>query len=76
MTQRIAPNNSLPATHFIEVWGDSLNKIKFIFDNPMIEKIDLLQEELQYTSECLGLYTIAIFRIRENKLPTIHNFNK
>lgn len=65
MTQRIAPNNSLPATHFIEVWKASAN-------SPTRYFLERIKDSPIY----LASNTIAIFRIRENKLPTLHNFNK
>jgi len=66
--QRIAPNNQLPATHFIEVWkGHSpINTTK-------IKRIEDLEFCLETTTDVFGK-TIAIFRIRENQLPTKHKF--
>jgi len=68
---RIAPNNQLPATHFIEVWKGGTQKIH----NSSMEEIKYLSNCLHAT-KVLCYKTIAIFRIRENKLPTKHNFNK
>lgn len=70
MTQRIAPNNQLPATQFIEVW-----------ETPERTEQDGSPHEMWVLSYSLALnddymQTIAIFRIRENKLPTKHNFSK
>lgn len=63
MTQRIAPNNQLPATHFIEVWkSPSDNVLRYFL---------LTANAFADITSC---NTIAIFRIRENKLPTKHNF--
>ena len=70
--QRIAPNNQLPATHFIEVWSGNYGMAN-ITDEPC--NIGILDFSLSVT-ESLSNITIAIFRIRENKLPTKHNFNK
>lgn len=74
MEQRIAPNNQLPAAHFIEVWKakkdtvhEELSPRKCIF----IEDIDMV---LEHTELKENLHTYAIFRIRENKLPTKHKF--
>lgn len=72
--QRIAPNNNLPATHFIEVFH-SPKKRRFQKSNIEDCKIiSHLQYELNRTVITSCLYTIAIFRIRENKLPTLHKF--
>lgn len=71
---RIAPNNSLPSTHFIEVWnvkGRTTPRKLIDWD---IQDIKYFREIIDYTSESSTLHTIAIFRIRENKLPTLHNF--
>lgn len=82
MTQRIAPNNQLPATHFIEVWtdGETTNQQNIIeMEDDAIETpnlIALLSTNLHQTAVTPSLYTIAIFRIRENKLTTKHKFNK
>ena len=70
MTQRIAPNNQLPATHFIEV---------FVSGKPLdwynVRYIEVLDDDLSVTEHTsCPLHTIAIFRIRENKLPTKHKF--
>lgn len=66
--QRIAPNNQLPATHFIEV---------YVSGKPLdwyhVRYIELLPDDLESTLHT-SLYTIAIFRIRENKLSTKHKF--
>jgi len=61
----IATNNQLPATHFIEVWKGGTQKIH----NSSMEEIKYLSNCLHAT-KVLCYKTIAIFRIRENKLPT------
>lgn len=85
MTQRIAPNNQLPATHFIEVYKSTVfgtTNQQDAVKNPSwinlveIFKIDELDFELRRTKSLGYVVTTAIFRIRENKLPTKHNFNK
>jgi len=65
---RIAPNNQLPATHFIEVYCASYET-----ECNDLKSIDYLQNDLKLTI-AFGFTTIAIFRIRENKLPTKHKF--
>jgi hypothetical protein len=65
---RIAPNNQLPATHFIEVYCASHET-----EDNDLKSIDFLQNDLKLTI-AFGFTTIAIFRIRENKLPTKHKF--
>lgn len=68
--QRIAPNNQLPATHFIEVW-------KGISQGLHIEHIipiNLMDDLISGDGTNMYGTTIAIFRIRENKLPTKHKF--
>ena len=70
MTQRIAPNNNLPATHFIEVWSNGIYENRSRFP----EKISKLSFHLNATKFRDNIKTIAIFRIRENKLPTLHKF--
>ena len=71
MNQRIAPNNQLPATHFIEAFnwekGDELEY------SPKPRKICDIDLCLALTKN-MGGTTIAIFRIRQNKLPTKHKF--
>lgn len=67
---RIAPNNNLPATHFIEVWSNLFRTHQD--DEPY--QMNVLQNSLALNDNELS--TIAIFKIRENKLPTLHNFNK
>ena len=69
MTQRIAPNNNLPATHFIEHWKSTFGTYKI----EPVKKVSSLGYHLSRT-EMFGFTTIAIFRIRENKLPTLHKF--
>lgn len=84
MTKRIAPNNNIPATHFIEVWkGKSYGTTNQQdgINNPLwnyveVHRVDNLCYELARTVSLGYIETIAIFRIRENKLPTLHNFNK
>lgn len=70
MTQRIAPNNQLPATHFIEVWkglSDVLHR-----DN--IRPISIIEQSISGDGTFMYGKTIAIFRLRENKLSTKHKF--
>ena len=79
MTQRIAPNNQLPATHFIEMYSDGgfTNQQKDLMYNKFsveVLPINILSDDLKYTEKHPIIYTIAIFRIRENKLPTKHKF--
>lgn len=69
--QRIAPNNNLPATHFIEVWKHKSFKDLQISDCYEIQDID---ELIAGFTKTINYKTIAIFRIRENKLPTLHKF--
>lgn len=67
--QRIAPNNQLPATHFVEMYNDGYEwnySYKPVPIKNIIIGIGI--------SNMLGFKTIAIFRIRENKLPTKHKF--
>lgn len=68
MTQRIAPNNNLPATHFIEVWKGRSGSV-YIAD---FKDIYMLKHSLLASSKQKG--TVCIFRIRKNKLPTLHKF--
>ena len=59
MTQRIAPNNQLPATYIIEVWrAGQATPVRYFLNS------------VKYFSNNISEKTIAIFRIRENKLPT------
>lgn len=71
MAQRIAPNNTLPATHFIEVSKDDIG-----LWYKCLLPIERLDYEIKYSEMDLNTKVIGIFRIRENKLPTKHNFNK
>ena len=71
---KIAPNNNLPATHFIEVWNNILIPIYQTKDWDNCVEIKSLEESLNETRSLSFLYTSAIFRIRENKLPTLHKF--
>lgn len=71
MVQRIAPNNNLPATHFIDIFKTPSGIRKQ--DKRPISFNKLEPFGLNYKGDCIP---IAIFRIRENKLPTLHNFNK
>ena len=68
---RIAPNNSLPATHFIEVYDFKVYDYCEYTKNPL-EIFDI--EDSLFLTEVLGGKTVAIFKIRKNKLPTLHNF--
>ena len=65
---RIAPNNQFPATHFVEVW-----KGKYRTHTKRPKPIWYFNSKVKATLE-IGGKTIAIFRIRENKLPTKHKF--
>ena len=68
---RIAPNNNFPATHFIEVYDFGSYDITESTAYPL--GIISLESALFMTKALFGK-TIAIFRIRENKLPTLYNF--
>lgn len=76
---RIAPNNQFPATHFIEVWSDGTTNnqqdrfYKKDFSTCNVFELFWLPENLQRTVRN-NLYTVCLFRIRENKLPTKHKF--
>ncbi|HJV19311.1 MAG TPA: hypothetical protein VJ552_05480 [Sediminibacterium sp.] len=77
--QRIAPNNALPATHFIEVFKGKRETnqeyVKYWSDTYRLlcNEIRSLDQSLAKSNE-YKYKTIAIFRIRENKLPTKHKF--
>ena len=71
---RIAPNNSLPATHFIEVWRTPVFYV-YIYVYEKRKPITFFKRCLDATVASRGK-TIAIFKIRENKLPTLHNFKQ
>lgn len=73
--KRIAPNNQLPATHYIEVWRSNYSKeVRSLSENDCFP-IYMIEDSLKYTQEeCPTIDTIAIFRIRENKLLTKHKF--
>ncbi len=63
MTQRIAPNNQLPEECIIEVWKPST----------------LLESKyFKYHTENFKFppssQTLAVFKVRQNKLPTKHKF--
>jgi len=65
---RIAPNNQLPATHFIEVWKTPTSESgTFNGKIHLIKYFELVPISILWP-------TVAIFRIRENKLPTKHKF--
>jgi hypothetical protein len=68
---RIAPNNQLPATHYVEVYDFKEYDYCEYSENPL--PINNLNVSLRLTSALFG-ETIAIFRIRENKLSTKHKF--
>ena len=70
--QRIAPNNQLPATHFIEVWKGDFSKRAIQAPIENINDIEFLISG-GYDNISYGT-TVAIFRIRENQLPTKHKF--
>lgn len=63
--QRIAPNNQYEPTYYIEVWRAGRETPTRYFLNSM-----------KYFSGQISCKTIAIFKIRENRIPTKHNFNK
>ena len=63
MAQRIAPNNQLPATHYIPMYSYQNGKT-VIYDRR--KKIGFYDFRISIPS--------AIFRIRQNKLPTKHKF--
>lgn len=65
-----APNNQFPATHFIEVWRG----VKGNTYQGFIIRLIHFNSTVEHTRYAGGK-TIAIFRIRENKLPTKHDFN-
>lgn len=67
--QRIAPNNQLPATNFVEVYKHT----DYGYEQCTCNTIDVMGFSLDFTYMC-GHKTIAIFKIRENKLPTKHKF--
>ena len=69
--QRIAPNNSLPATHFIECFYDD-TFYRIVDEKPLSFKT---ATPFFDWDNCIET-PVYIFRIRENKLPTLHNFNK
>lgn len=74
LTQRIAPNNNLPATHFIEVFHTkTIKRFQQSTENDC-KKINKLNNEIDKTSKMKSVKTIAIFYVRENKLPTKHKF--
>lgn len=75
--EKIAPNNQLPATHFIEVWQRCNTKRPERYTEKDVYNISDLEQHLDETTivtDCGGIDTIAIFRIRQNKLPTNHKF--
>ena len=80
MTQRIAPNNNLPATHFIEVYSNGItNNQQDHLKNPTWQCVNILEmeelgHEISGTLKTKHLYTVCLFRIRENQLPTLHKF--
>lgn len=73
MNQRIAPNNQLPATHFIEVFYDNLGG-KIMDEAPIELGVFCTLEKVLDNNPLSKIMPIAIFRIRENKLPTKHEF--
>lgn len=67
--QQIAPNNQIPATHFVEVY-----KHKYCgYAERRCNTIDRINVSMDFTY-MRGHDTIAVFHIRENKLPTKHKF--
>ena len=82
MTQQIAPNNQYEASHFIEVYsnGFTTNQQEAV-NNPNWRCVNVLgvgqlKHNLAVTIKTEKLYTVCLFKIRPNKLPTKHNFNK
>ena len=77
---RIAPNNTLPATHFIEVYSNGITTNQEDgLKNPTWKCVNIIEMgelgyEISRTLKTRNLYTVCLFRIRENKLPTLHNF--
>ncbi len=76
----VAPNNAYPATHFIEIWKNDLidekrNDLKYKFNELDCYPIQELEEVLADTANTLTYKTVAIFKIRENKTSTLHQFN-
>ena len=66
---RIAPNNQLPATHFIEGYKDHEGAWqKCTLD------IERLPSEIIYTETQPYAEVLFVFLIRENQLPTKHKF--
>ena len=63
--QREAPNNHLPATHFIPMWI-GYGELSVNYYRP--QKIGFHRFNLHDA--------LCIFKIRENKLPTLHNFKQ
>ncbi len=67
--KRIAPNNRLPATHFVQVWkGEQCVH----YCSP--KHISVLHSNVTKVLKYGSFKTIAVFHIRENKLPTNHKF--
>ena len=66
--QRIAPNNQLPATHFVEVWKGNYGNTNI----DILKEISDLRHSIEASAKQKG--TICVFLIRENKLPTKHKF--
>lgn len=73
--KRVAPNNALPATHFIEIWKHTNRNHYWIpFDETDCYPIQELDEVLADTANTLNYKTVAIFKVRENKGPTLTKF--
>lgn len=74
MEKRIAPNNNLPATHFIEVWKPYELSVHHQLTPLNCLEVDSIDDALSCTKDKGNLHTYAIFRIRENRLQTLHKF--
>ncbi|OYY99550.1 MAG: hypothetical protein B7Y37_13750 [Sphingobacteriia bacterium 28-36-52] len=61
---RIAPNNQFKAEYIIEVWKG--HKDTLYFEYPA----------WYFKFPPSSFKTLAVFKVRQNKLPTKHNFNK
>lgn len=70
MEKRIAPNNNLPATHYIEVWKGLSEKQHTERALPLY----VMQDTIGGDGTVNYGITLFIFKIRENKLPTLYKF--
>lgn len=64
----IAPNNQFPATHFIEVWKSSTGRLFYSKTNLNIKQFNTITG----VTKAEGHKTIAIFKIRPNRVPCKH----